>query len=38
MTCACGRSPDHCRGWHNLSYEEWQQELEKFKKDKKNNV
>lgn len=24
MTCGCGRSPDGCRGWHNLSEEQYQ--------------
>jgi len=30
MTCGCGRSPDSCRGWHNLSEEEYQIEYQKF--------
>lgn len=38
MTCACSRSPDYCRGWHNLSYEEWQEELRKFKENKANKA
>lgn len=30
MTCGCGRSPDSCRGWHNLSEEEYQVEYQRF--------
>ncbi len=30
MTCGCGRSPDGCRGWHNLSEEEYQVEYQRF--------
>lgn len=30
MTCGCGRSPDGCRGWHNLSEEEYQKEYKKY--------
>jgi len=30
MTCGCGRSPDGCRGWHNLSEEEYQIEYQKY--------
>ncbi len=33
MTCGCGRSPDSCRGWHDLTEEEWRAELAKFKQE-----
>jgi len=38
MTCGCGRSPDGCRGWHNLSNEEWQIEYQKFLQEQEGQV
>lgn len=38
MTCGCGRSPDSCRGWHNLSEEEYQIEYEKYLKEEQGQL
>ena len=38
MTCGCGRSPDGCRGWHNLSEEEYQIEYQKYLAEKEGKL
>tara|TARA_R100000027_G_scaffold35139_2_gene25842 strand:+ start:664 stop:1470 length:807 start_codon:yes stop_codon:yes gene_type:complete len=38
MACGCGRSPDGCRGWHSLTEEEFQMELEKYKKEREGDL
>ena len=37
MACGCGRSEDGCRGWHALTEEEYQLELEAYKQAKDGN-
>lgn len=37
MACGCGRSEDGCRGWHALTEEEYQIELEAYKQAKDGN-
>lgn len=37
MTCPCGRSPDSCRGWHNLSEAQYKKELKAYKAEKNKN-
>ena len=39
MECGCGRSPTgKCISWHNLSEEEYQEQLKEYKnKDSKND-
>ncbi len=38
MSCGCGRSPDVCRGWHNLSEEEFKKELKAYEKEQKSEA
>ena len=38
MDCACGRSPTgKCIGWHELSEEQYQEELKKWERKIKTN-
>jgi len=38
MACGCGRSPDSCRGWHALTEEEYQIELETYNNSKEGKL
>jgi ferredoxin--NADP+ reductase len=38
MACGCGRSPDSCRGWHNLTEEEFQIEYETYLQEQDGNL
>lgn len=38
MACGCGRSPDSCRGWHGLTEEEYQMELETYNNSKEGKL
>src|SRR5210317_1652643 len=38
MACGCGRSPDSCRGWHGLTEEEYQIELETYNNSKEGKL
>jgi ferredoxin/flavodoxin---NADP+ reductase len=38
MACGCGRSPDSCRGWHALTEEEYQIELEAYNNSKEGKL
>jgi ferredoxin/flavodoxin---NADP+ reductase len=38
MACGCGRSPHSCRGWHALTEEEYQIELEAYNRQKDGDL
>ena len=38
MACGCGRSPDSCRGWHNLTEEEFQVEYQTYLNEKEGKL